>query len=315
MRKILLTGWTGFIGAELLKQLKLKKYFIHTSSRSVLESKIDKVKHFRINQIDNNLNWSEALEGVDCIIHCAGITSEANKTDINDFRKINVEETHNLAYQAATKGVKRLIFLSSIKVNGERTEEFSSFKNTDIPNPVGIYAMSKWESEKLLHTISKKTGLEIVIIRAPMVYGQGVKGNFLRLLNLVDRDFPLPFGKVNNLRSFVSLDNLVDLIIHCINHPKAAGKTFLVSDGEDLSTPSLVKSIANIMKKNSYLIPVPISLINFTSKIIGKSKEIDRLIYSLQIDNSFTIKTLDWKPITTVEEGLFKTIQWYLKKK
>jgi nucleoside-diphosphate-sugar epimerase len=314
MHKILLTGWTGFIGAELLKQLKLKKYFIHTSSRSALESKIDKVKHFRINQIDNNLSWSDALEGVDCIIHCAGITSEANKADINDFRKINVEGAHNLAYQAATKGVKRLIFLSSIKVNGERTEEFLSFKNTDIPNPVGTYAMSKWEAEKSLHTISKQTGLEIVIIRAPMVYGRGVKGNFLRLLNLVDRGFPLPFGKVNNLRSFVSLDNLVDLIISCINHPKAAGKTFLVSDGEDLSTPSLVKRIANIMKKNSYLIPAPISLINFTSKIIGKSKEIDRLVYSLQIDNSFTIQTLDWKPITTVEEGLFKTIQWYLKK-
>ena len=317
MNKILLTGSTGFIGSELLRQFKLKKYFIHTSSRSTLEKKVNGVKNFIINQIDNDTNWSEALEGVDCVIHCAGVATETYKSDksvLSYYRKINVEGTRNLAYQAAAKGVKRFIFISSIKVNGERTEGFLSFKNTDIPKPEGIYAISKWEAEQSLHSISKQTGLEIVIIRTPIVYGQQVKGNFYRLINFIDRGFPLPFGKVNNLRSYVALDNLVDLIICCINHPKATGQTFLVSDGEDLSTPDLIKKIAFILEKKPFLFPVPISFMKFVGKIMGKSREIDRLVSSLRLDCSHTSSLLNWNRSISADEALFKTVIDYYKK-
>jgi nucleoside-diphosphate-sugar epimerase len=318
MNKILLTGSTGFIGSELLRQIKLKKYLIHTSSRSTYEEKVNGVKNFIINQIDNDINWSEALEGVDCVIHCAGVATETYKSDtsfLSYYRKINVEGTRNLAYQAAAKGVKRFIFISSIKVNGERTEGFSSFKNTDIPKPEGIYAISKWEAEQSLNSISKQTGLETVIIRTPIVYGQEVKGNFYRLINFIDRGFPLPFGKVNNLRSYVALDNLVDLIICCINHLKAAGQTFLVSDGEDLSIPDLIKKIAFILKKKPFLFPVPISFMKFSGKIMGKSREIDRLVSSLRLDCSHTSSLINWNRFTSVDEALFKTVIDYCKKK
>jgi nucleoside-diphosphate-sugar epimerase len=318
MNKILLTGSTGFIGSELLRQLKLKKYLIHTSSRSTYEEKVNGVKNFIINQIYNDTNWSEALEGVDCVIHCAGVATETYKSDtsvLSYYRKINVEGTRNLAFQAAAKGVKRFIFISSIKVNGERTEGFLSFKNTDIPKPEGIYAISKWEAEQSLHSISKQTGLEIVIIRPPIVYGQQVKGNFYRLINFIDRGFPLPFGKVNNLRSYVALDNLVDLIICCINHPKAAGQIFLVSDGEDLSITDLIKKIAFILKKKPFLFPVPISFMKFSGKIMGKSREIDRLVSSLRLDCSHTSSLINWNRFTSVDEALFKTVIDYCKKK
>jgi UDP-glucose 4-epimerase len=317
MNKILLTGSTGFIGSELLRQLKLKKYLIHTSKRSTYEEKVNGVKNFIINQIDKDTNWSEALEGVDCVIHCAGVATETYKSDtsvLSYYRKINVEGTRNLAYQAAAKGVKRFIFISSIKVNGERTEGFLSFKNTDIPKPEGIYAISKWEAEQSLHSIFKQTGLEIVIIRPPVIYGQQVKGNFYRLINFIDRGFPLPFGKVNNLRSYVALDNLVDLIICCINHPRAAAQTFLVADGEDLSTPDLIKKISFTLQKKPFLLNVPISFMKFAGNMIGKSKEINRLLSSLRLDFSYTQKLLGWKPSISIDKALPKTVNWYLKK-
>ena len=316
MNKILLTGRTGFIGAELFKQLKLKKYFIHTSSRSSLEEEIERVKNFKINQIDNSTNWSEALKDVDCIIHCAGIANETNKYNRNDFDnycQINVEGTRNLAYQAAAKGVKRFIFISSIKVNGEKTEEFLSFKNNDIPNPQSIYSISKWEAEKSLHAISKQTGLEIVIIRAPMVYGPGVKGNFLRLLYLIDKGLPLPLGGINNLRSFISLDNLVNLIICCINHPKAAGQTFLVSDGEDISTPDLLRKLSKFMKKSSRVFTIPLSLIQLICRVFGKSSKVEKLLSSLQIDSFHAYRVLECYPVISLDEGLEKTANWYLR--
>ena len=316
MNKILLTGSTGFIGSELLRQLKLKKYFVHTSTRSTLEKKVNGLKNFTINQTENSPNWSEALKGINCVIHCAGVANETNKSDTSMlayYRKINVEETSNLAYQAAAKGVKRFIFISSIKVNGEKTEEFLSFKNNDIPNPQSIYAISKWEAEKSLHAISKQTGLEIVIIRAPMVYGPGVKGNFLRLLYLIDKGLPLPLGGINNLRSFISLDNLVNLIICCINHPKAAGQTFLVSDGEDISTPDLLRKLSKFMKKSSRVFTIPLSLIQLICRVFGKSSKVEKLLSSLQIDSFHAYRVLECYPVISLDEGLEKTANWYLR--
>jgi nucleoside-diphosphate-sugar epimerase len=173
--------------------------------------------------------------------------------------------------------------------------------------------MSKWEAEQALLEISKQTGLEVVIIRPPLVYGEGVKGNFLRLLDLVYKQMPLPFARINNLRSFIGLDNLIDLIICCIDHPKAAEKTFLVSDGEDLSTPDLIMKLSKLMDKSPRLFQFPQLIIQLTARLVGKSSEVKRLLESLRIDNSYTREILGWSPVLSLDESLEKTVRWYLK--
>jgi nucleoside-diphosphate-sugar epimerase len=187
------------------------------------------------------------------------------------------------------------------------------FKHNDISEPKNAYSISKYEAEQILLEISKQTGLEVVIIRPPLVYGEGVKGKFLRLLDIVYKQIPLPFAKTNNLRSFVSLDNLIDLIICCIEHPKAAGKTFLVSDGEDLSTTDLIRKLSKFMNKSPRLFSVPHSIIQLIGCLVGKSLEVKRLLGSLRIDNSYAREILGWSPVLSLDEGLKKTVRWYLK--
>jgi nucleoside-diphosphate-sugar epimerase len=179
--------------------------------------------------------------------------------------------------------------------------------------PAEEYAISKWEAEQELWKIAQLTGLEVVIIRPPLVYGEGVKGNFLRLLDIVYKQMPLPFAKINNLRSFIGLDNLIDLIICCIDHPKAAGKTFLVSDGEDLSTPDLIIKLSKFMDKSPRLFQVPQLIIQLISRLVGKSLEIKRSLGSLRVDNSYTCEILEWSPVLSLDESLEKTVRWYLK--
>lgn len=315
MKKILLTGSSGFIGSELLKQLNYKNYFIHTISRSKKSQQIKNgLINFEINKIDSNTNWQKPLDEIDCIIHCAGLAVDTNKIDTETYKKVNVDGTYNLAKQAVQKGVKRFIFLSSIKVNGDKTDKASFFYHSDKPNPKDIYAISKWEAEQKLITLSEQTGIEIVIIRSPIVYGKGVKGNFFRLLGLVDKSYPLPFASINNLRSFIALENLVDLIILCIEHPKAAGEILLVSDDSDISTPDLMRKLAKNMKKSSLLFRVPLSLIKFIGKVFCKSSEVDRLLSSLRIDCSYTKLILDWKPPLDLDKGLSSTVNWYLNR-
>ena len=251
--------------------------------------------------------WIDVLDGVNCVIHCAAKThllKDLKKNSLFAFRKVNVEGTINLAKQAAACGVKRLIFLSSIKVNGEKTVESSMFKHNDISKPEDAYGISKWEAERGLWEISKQTGLEVVIIRAPLVYGRGVKGNLKRLIKLIKSGTPLPFSLVKNKRSLIGIDNLVDIITRCIDHPNAAGKTFLVCDGEDLSTPDLLHFIASAMGRSARMFPLPISLLKLFGFAIGKSSEINRLTNSLQVDISFTRKILNWSPPLTVQEGI-----------
>jgi nucleoside-diphosphate-sugar epimerase len=231
------------------------------------------------------------------------------------YRKVNVDGTKNLAEQAAAFGVKRFIFLSSVKVNGEQTIGSSSFQHNDISRPEDAYGISKWEAEQELWKISKRTGLEVVIIRSPLVYGEGLKGNFLRLLDLVYKGVPLPFLRVENSRSFVGLDNLIHLIALCINHPKAPGETFLISDGEDISTPELIRKLTRAMEKSSRLFPASVSLIKLISDLIGKSSEAKRLLGNLRVDSSRTRKVLGWSPPFSLDEGLKKTVQWYLKQR
>jgi len=317
MTKILITGATGFVGRALFENLKSKKkYFAHLTTRTNQEELFEGGKAFNIGEIDANTDWKDALDGVDCIIHCAArahMTEKKQTDSLNAYRTINVDGTRNLAKQAVSIGIKRFIFLSSIKVNGEGTIASKSFKYNDISQPEDAYGISKWETEKALLEISKQTGLEVVIIRPPLVYGEGVKGNFLRLLDIVYKQIPLPFAKINNLRSFIALDNLIDLIICCIEHPKAGGKTFLVSDGEDLSTSDLIMKLSKLMDKSPRLFQVPQLIIQLIGRLVGKSSEVKRLLESLRVDNSYTREILGWSPVLSLDESLAKTVRWYLK--
>jgi nucleoside-diphosphate-sugar epimerase len=222
---------------------------------------------------------------------------------------VNVDGSRRLAEQAAAAGVRRLVYLSSIKVNGEQTVLRAPFLCSDTPAPQDAYGVSKWEAEQALWEVSAKTGLEVVVVRPPLVYGPGVKGNLARLLKLVRLGLPLPFSAVQNKRSLIGLDDLVDLLIRCVDHPAAAGQTFLVSDGEDLSTPDLLRHMAAAMNRSPRLFPVPVSLVRLAGSALGKRAEIDRLVGSLQIDSSHTRQVLGWIPPVSVEEGIRRMVQ------
>ena len=231
-----------------------------------------------------------------------------------EYRKVNVEGTLRFAEQAASSGVKRFIYLSTIKVNGEQSTG-KPFSAEDSVNPLESYAISKWEAEKTLKEIGSESGMEIVIIRPSLVYGAGVKGNFLRLLKLVETAYPIPLGAVVNKRSMVNLDNLCDLIRVCIDHPKAGGETFLVSDNHDLSIACLIRLIADSMQRPARLISLPVSWLYGVSKIIGKKSEMERLCESLQVDIQKTIDILEWIPPCSVEAGVRKTVTWFQNQK
>ena len=319
MTKICVTGATGFIGSKLSLKLSQLSYDVLAPVRNLSSNSLflnQNLKYIKVEKEGFNLNYSKILKQVDTVIHCAArthVVKEAEKSPQIAYQKINVEETLNLATQAASFGVKRFIFLSSIKVNGEKTLRSESFKHNDIAMPEDAYGASKLEAEKVLRELSDHTGLEIVIIRAPLVYGEGVKGNFLRLLNLTNKKIPLPFARINNIRSLVGLDNLIDLIICCIDHPKAAGQIFLISDNESISTPELIKKIGGAMGKSTRLFPVPLSIFKLLGRLMGKSYEVDKLLGSLMVDTSHTRQILGWKPILSLDDGLNKTVQWYLK--
>lgn len=314
--KVVVTGAYGFIGRSLCVELLKRNFFVHGVVRVFNKNILAKNKNLKvtsIGDISSKTNWIKTISGAKCIIHCAAktrtIQKKLNKNSI--YLDTNVEGTLNLAKQAANLGVKRLIFLSSAKVNGEFTLGSSSFKNTDQSNPEDQYSNSKFIAEKELLKISHQTGLEVVIIRSPLVYGEGVKGNFLKLLDLVYKGIPLPFSNVNNLRSLVGLDNLIDLIICCISVKKARGKTFLVSDNEDISTTNLVKKIAKFMKKPTRLFYLPQNLLKFLSLLIDKTLG-NRLLNSFKLNISHTNKVLRWTPPVSLDKGLKKTIKWYL---
>lgn len=299
--KILVTGATGFIGSAVMKRLASEpSYQVVPSSK----------------RLDSNSIWQDALHGVDVVIHCAARVHVMHETALDplaEFRKINVEGTRALAQQAAAVGVKRFIFLSSIKVNGEFTAPGKPFTAEDKPAPQDAYGQSKLEAEQALLSISRSSTMESVVIRPPLVYGPGVKGNFAVLVKLVASGIPLPLGSVQNLRSFVALDNLVDLIHHTITHPNAANQTFLVSDGEDVSTPTLLRMIAGAMNLPSRLFPCPTPFLVLAARVIGKKEIAQRLCANLQLDIHKTCETLDWKPPIGLQEGLRHTAQNLVK--
>lgn len=305
-----MTGASGFIGKTLCRELTEKNYrvcCVYRVSPLINQSSIS------IGNIDTKTKWQNALTGVEVVVHLAARVHVMNKTasdSLAAFREVNVGGTLNLARQAAKAGVLRFIYLSSIKVNGEKTT-FRPFTEENEVEPRDPYGQSKLEAEKGLWEIARQTGLEVVIVRPPLVYGPGVKANFFRLLDFVKKEIPLPFGSVKNLRSLVFLDNLVDFLILCIEHPNAADETFLISDCDDLSTPAIIQCIAKHMNTHIRLVPIPVGALRLAGKIVGKSAQINRICDSLQVDMSKAKMILGWNPPFSVDEGFKKTVEWF----
>ena len=308
---VLLTGASGFVGGGVLRVAQSRGIPIRPVFR--IKEFISELDTVTISSLTSDTNWRVAVSNVDVVIHCAArvqIMDDQEADPLKAFREINVQGTLNLARQSAEAGVKRFIFISSVKVNGEGTQPGHSFKADDIAAPEDAYAISKAEAEVGLRLLSDQTGMEVVIIRPPLVYGPGVKGNFSSMLSWIARGLPLPLGAVaSNLRSFVGLDNLVDLILTCVDHPNAANQTFLVSDGEDLSTTELLRKIGLALNQPVRLIPVPIKMLSFASSLLGKRAIAQRLLGSLQVDISKTRTLLEWTPPLSVDEGLRSTVK------
>lgn len=265
-------------------------------------------------EIDGGTDWRDALQGASVVIHLAArvhVMHESAADPLAEFRKVNVEGAEHLARSAAAAGVKRLVYVSSIKVNGEETIGGQIYSEASAPSPKDPYGVSKWEAEQALQRVAAETGLEVVIIRPPLVYGIGVKGNLAQMLSAVSRRIPLPFAAVRNQRSLIYVGNLVDALISCSIHPAAAGKTYLVCDGEDISTPELLNSLGDEMGRPARLFQCPMWLLSMMGKIAGRSDQLLRLTGSLQIDSHKICSELNWKPPYRLQQGLQKTAQWY----
>jgi len=303
---ILVTGATGLLGSSLFNQLnKSSSFKVRGTSRQHLNAHGDALVY--LEDINGEADFSHALEDISVIIHTAARVHLMQDTAIDalaEYRKTNRDGTLNLAQQAAASGIRRFIFISSIKVNGERTLRNNPFTANDIAAPEDAYAISKHEAEQALLSLAKKTDMQVVIIRPPLIYGRGVKGNFARLLQWIEKRMPLPLGAIHNKRSFIGLDNLVDLVITCITHPAAANQIFLASDGEDLSTTELLQRIGKASGLPARLLPIPEDFLAFSLKAIGKKEMAQRLLSSLQIDIGKTQELLGWTPPISVDEGL-----------
>jgi nucleoside-diphosphate-sugar epimerase len=316
---VLVTGANGFVGKNLCNALENNGFSVHTAVRKPDRDKqSDSYDEHVIGDIDKHTNWNESLQGIDCVVHLAArvhVMHETVADPLEVFRAVNTDGTYNLARQAADNGVKRFIYLSSIKVNGEYTSAGKAFTADDVSTPSEPYSISKFDAEQQLGQLSIDTGMEVVIIRPPLVYGPGVKANFLSMMEWLYKGIPLPFGAIHNKRSLVAVDNLVDLIVSCISHPAAANQIFLVSDGEDLSTTDLLRRTAEVLGKPARLLPVPRRFLEFGLKLLGKSDQAQRLCGSLQVDISKTRELLGWKPPVSVDEELRKTAEAFLQDK
>ena len=314
MQNILVTGVNGFVGNALFESLNMSEgtkaagLLRHGGSLTAFKPDAE-LRYF--SDFHDNKSLELALKDIDCAVHCAARVHMMNDKEIDPlvaFRKVNTEGTLNLARLAARAGVRRFIFLSTIKTLGEQTLGNKSFAFNDPLQPEDPYAISKAEAEAGLKQIAAQTGMEVVIIRPPLVYGPGVRANFASMMKLAKKNLPLPLGAISNKRSLVSVDNLVDLIITCIHHADAANQTFLVSDGHDVSTTELMRELTRAAGKKPRLLPVPMEIIRLLCRIVGKSAIADRLCGSLQVDISHTKQTLGWVPPLSFQESIARTV-------
>lgn len=303
--KVLVTGASGFVGKALCRELAAVGHEVMQASRQASGEPSGCV----IARIDGRTDWGKCLLGCEAVVHLAArvhVMRDTSVDPLGEFRRINVEGTLNLARQAAASGVRRFVFISSIKVNGEGGDR--PYSEPDPAAPQDDYSRSKWEAEQGLREIAKQTGMEVVILRPPLVYGPGVGANFRRLMEVVARGLPLPFGSIKNRRSLLYLGNLVDAIRVCLTHPKAANNTYLLSDGEDVSTSELIRRLAQAMDRPARLLPVPPAWFDFAGRLLGKQQEVARLLGSLAVDSEMIRRELDWQPPFTMTQGLAETV-------
>jgi nucleoside-diphosphate-sugar epimerase len=307
MKRMLVTGASGFIGTILCAELVRLGCSVHAALRDLVNLDLAGCEIVKISSIDSKTDWSDALTGVDVVIHLAArvhVMLDDATDPLEEFRKVNVAGTEHLARAAAANGVRRFVYVSSIKVNGEITSEGEKFSESDVPDPQEPYGISKMEAEQALHRVAAETGLEVVIVRPPLVYGANVKGNFAQMLKVLAGGVPLPLASVHNRRSLIYVGNLVDALILCAMHPAAAGQTYLVSDGEDVSTPDLLRQLGDAMDHPARLFHCPQALLKLAGRLTGKADQIERLLGSLQVDSSKICRELDWAPPYTLQQGL-----------
>jgi len=318
-QSVFLTGATGFVGGAVLRRLLADKFSVTAAVRNSAKAvAFDPAVAVIPFESFESASWDDAFVGVDVVVHSAARVHVMNDTEADPlaaFRKVNVEGTLNLASRAAVAGVRRFVFVSSIKVNGEGTLPGKPYTADDQAAPSDAYGISKMEAEQGLRELAARTGMEIVIIRPVLVYGPGVKANFLNMMRWLDKGIPLPFGAINNGRSLVALDNLVDLIVTSITHPSAANQTFLVSDGEDLSTSELLRRMAQALGKSARLLPVPSWILSTVANMLGRRSLSQRLCGSLQVDIAKTRSILQWTPPVSVDEALKKAAVDYMEHK
>jgi nucleoside-diphosphate-sugar epimerase len=314
--RVLVTGATGFVGGVLCQTLSRSGLVVRAALRSDRDVPPSIAEKVIVGDIDSRTDWGPALAGVSHVIHSAARVHLMHDSPENAqlYLETNARGTAQLAAAAVRAGVERLLYLSSIKVNGEETSG-RSYSAADTPKPLDAYGMSKWQAERELHDVAAAGKLLCAIVRPPLVYGPGVRANFLRLMSWVDKQAPLPLGAVRNQRSLVSVWNLCDLLVQLLRVPLPAISTWLVSDGEDLSTPELIRRIARAMNKRARLPVVPVPLLSLAGSLLGKGAEVRRLCGSLTVDIAATRSELGWSPALSVDEGLARTVEWYLRER
>jgi nucleoside-diphosphate-sugar epimerase len=313
MDRILITGANGFVGRQLCRSLVRKGLGVKAAVRRTETAPAEEIDYIPVGDIGPDTDWSEALDGVNLVVHLAGRAHIGRENSANpraEYERINTLGTMRLAQQAAAAQVRRFLFLSSVKVNGEATHD-QSFAENDPPAPQDFYAVSKWQAEEGLIRLHRQGELPVVIIRPPLVYGPGVRANFLQLIRWVDSGLPLPLGKIKNKRSLVGVRNLIDFITVCLQDPSAAGEIFLVSDHEDLSTADLVQRIGGFLGRPPYLLPIPYQFMSILARILGKKETFNKLCHSLQVNVEKSRQVLHWTPPFSVNEELEQTVDWY----
>ncbi len=307
---ILVTGASGFIGSHVSRWLEAAGYGVH---RVVRVAEQPAARTFAMGDIDGATDWRAALAGVQAVVHTAArvhVLYESVADPVKTFRHINVEATLNLARQAHASGARRFIFLSTIGVLGNYSQY--PMRESDTPNPSNAYSASKLEAEQQLLQVAHETGLEVVILRPPLVYGPGVKANFHRLMYAIARRKPLPFGLVDNARDFISVSNLCSLIVTCIHHPAAANEVLLAADGQAVSTPALIRKVAGAMGVRTRLVPVPVWILQIGARLLRKERFYHSICSSLRIDTHKAQTLLSWQPPQSLDEGLQQTVAWYV---